>query len=392
MMRFSVIFLLPLVLGYYTPEELKEYQDDLAHMGNRKYQIVPTNPSNVRTYIRSRISTPSDTPTQTSPTRDLTNRSHPAWPHKILGLYILLADDTEVGYDSANSDWNPKLHSWQQEAANVLFFTFIHPDTMEVPPSFQKLAATRGTGEVGSVPKNTVIMFAIGGYAYSLKPNPWQWLTSREAAEVMAVRVASWPEKYGCDGIDLDLEEGAGAKPEAGPNMVHFIRKLREVRKAAGLPRMIVSQPCYGFPQVQAETDVINESWDQKENSQGLADSIGLMVYNGADSLNYVSKYNNGPGLGVFGGWFPIKVSVPKSAILLGAKGNTAKKDIMKLARESVKQDLLGVMVWYSSVINGFAYKPSGPWDASGSKAAISAYKQAAQCLMCDTADCVACN
>ena len=25
-------------------------------------------------------------------------------------------------------------------------------------------------------------------------------------------QVSTWPEKYGCDGIDLDLEEGAGAR------------------------------------------------------------------------------------------------------------------------------------------------------------------------------------
>jgi len=32
-------------------------------------------------------------------------------------------------------------------------------------------------------------MFAIGGYAYSIKPNPWSWLTSKEAAEKMAEKV-----------------------------------------------------------------------------------------------------------------------------------------------------------------------------------------------------------
>jgi hypothetical protein len=32
-------------------------------------------------------------------------------------------------------------------------------------------------------------MFAIGGYAYSIKPNPWHWLTSKEAAEKMAEKV-----------------------------------------------------------------------------------------------------------------------------------------------------------------------------------------------------------
>merc|ERR1712123_210290 len=115
---------------------------------------------------------------------------HPAWPSKILGLYVLLADDTEEGFESSADDWDPKLFAWQQEASNVLFFTFIHPDTMEVPSSYQKLAATRGSGAPGSVPADTVIMFAIGGYAYSINPNPWKWLTSRAAAEEMAVKVA----------------------------------------------------------------------------------------------------------------------------------------------------------------------------------------------------------
>ena len=178
---------------------------------------------------------------------------------QVLGLYVLLADDDEDGYES-NAEWrqDPELFQWQQDAANVLFFTFIHPDTMDVPPAFQKLAATRGSGAPGSVPANTVIMFAIGGYAYSLKPNPWHWLTSRAAAEEMAEKVARWPEQYGCDGIDLDLEEGAGGKAAAGPNMVHFVRKLKELN-----PSMIVSQPTYGWPQVKAEIDVINASWER---------------------------------------------------------------------------------------------------------------------------------
>ena len=90
-----------------------------------------------------------------------------------------------------------------------------------------------------------LLLFLLGGYAYSLKPNPWRWLTSREAAEAMAERVARWPEKYNCDGIDLDIEEGAGDQPEAGANMVHFIRRLRELQ-----PRMIVGQPTYGIPKV----------------------------------------------------------------------------------------------------------------------------------------------
>ena len=242
---------------------------------------------------------------------------------------------------------------------------------MEVPPTYRKLAATRGTGLPGSVPADTVIMFAIGGYAYSIKPNPWNWLVTKEAAEAMAVKVAEWPEKYGCDGIDLDLEEGAGAKKEAGPNMIHFIRKLKELN-----PDIIISQPVYGFPQVQAETDVINASWDSKGTSANLADSIGLMVYVGTQALSYVDNYANGGGK-----WkgFPITASAPKNVILLGAMGQSSSSDIKTLAEESVKQDLLGIMVWYASVKNGFDYAVN--WDASTNDDSIKGYKEAMQIL-----------
>ncbi len=105
-----------------------------------------------------------------------------------MGIYILLADDTEDGFHT-DDDWNPKLYPYQQDGANVLFFTFINPETMKVPKSFEKLAKTRGTSADGAVPKDTVILFAIGGYLYSIDYNPWHWLTSREAAEAMAVEV-----------------------------------------------------------------------------------------------------------------------------------------------------------------------------------------------------------
>ena len=62
----------------------------------------------------------------------------------------------------------------------------------------------------------------------------------------MAGEVATWPEKYGCDGIDMDIEDGAGNAKGAGENMVHFVRKLRELS-----PRIIVSQPTYGYPSVR---------------------------------------------------------------------------------------------------------------------------------------------
>merc|ERR1711892_629016 len=299
-------------------------------------------------------------------TKGFRQATHPQWPSKVLGLYILLADDDEDGFES-DADWDPELYEWQQEASNVLFFTFVHPGTMEIPPTFQKLAATRGTDAPGAVPANTVILFAIGGYAYSLNPNPWVWLTSQEAAEEMAEKVADWPALYGCDGIDLDLEEGAGARQEAGPNMVHFIRRLRELQ-----PNIIISQPTYGYPQVQAEIDVINDSWDAEGNSNNLADSIGLMVYEGTQALQYVKNYANGAGQ-----WpgFPVKVRAPSNTILLGAKGASRSSDIVKLANAAVSQDLLGIMVWYASVKNGFDYSPV--WDASTNEDSKAGYKSA---------------
>merc|ERR1711973_569058 len=177
---------------------------------------------------------------------------------------------------------------------------------------------------------------------------------------------------YGCDGIDLDLEEGAGARREAGPNMIHFIRKIREIRKAAGLPRMIISQPTYGYPQIQAEIDVINASWDVGGASNGLADSIGLMVYEGTQALQYVKNYAGGSSM-----WqgFPIKVDVPTDRILLGCKGSSSASTINSLAQKAVRQDLLGVMVWFCSVRGGLVY--SQGWDCSDSADSMAAYVKA---------------
>ena len=290
----------------------------------------------------------------------------PRWPSKVIGLYLVLADNTEPGYLD-NVDWLPELYPWQQTGANALFFTFIHPGTMEVPPAFRNLANTRGSGLPGSVPEDTLIMFVIGGFVYSLDPNPWQWLLSKEAAEKMAETVSEWPDKFGCDGVDLDIEDGAGEHPEAGANLVHFIRRLRQLR-----PDIIITQPTYGYPTVQAEIDVINAAWDPIGNSNNLVNSIGLMVYEGIKSLKYVQNYashnKQEPN-------FPIKSTVPSTAIMLGSKGQSGYEDIMILAKRTLVQDLQGFMIWYASVKNGFDYSPT--WDASTSQKSIQGYVEA---------------
>merc|ERR1711892_1068401 len=98
------------------------------------------------------------------------------------------------------------------------------------------------------------------------------------------------------------------------------------------------------------------------------------MVYEGTQALNYVKNYANGADQ-----WegFPVTASAPKNTILLGAKGASSSSAINQLAQTAVKDDLLGIMVWYASVKNGFDYSPV--WDASTHNDAISGYKSAMQ-------------
>ena len=62
---------------------------------------------------------------------------------------------------------------------------------------------------------------------------------------------------------------------------------------------------------------MINASWEVGGGSNNLADSVGLMVYEGTQSLQYVDNYAHGSTQ-----WegFPIEVDVPKPEILLGCK------------------------------------------------------------------------
>ena len=289
--------------------------------------------------------------------------NYPGFPNRVLGMYILLADNFEEGFETG-ADWEPMLYPYQQAAANVLYFTFIDPASMEVPRSFQKLAQTKGTYKEGAVPADTLIFFAIGGYAYSQDPNPWKWLLSQEAAEEKAKEVAHWRDDYGIDGIDLDIEAGAGSHPDAGGNLLHFIRQLKSIH-----PDLLISQPTYGYPQIAAEIDVINGSWMPGGASTGYADNIGIMLYEGILSLDYVDNYASGSSQGE---GFPISVDVPTRSILVGSRGSNSAENIEYMAMECLSRDLQGIMVWYASVRNGLQYEPD--WDATNQTASEQAY------------------
>jgi len=264
-------------------------------------------------------------------------------PHRTMGMYTLIADDTVPGYTSKD-DWQPALPNYLQSGSNVLFFTFINPTNMAVPPSFVNFAKSRGSNAAGAIPSGTKIMFSIGGYSYSINPNPWPFLASESAATNMAHEVATWPSKYGCDGIDMDIETGAGDASGVGPNLVTFVKVLKSLN-----PSMIVTQPVFGYPQVAAENYIVNHSWDNNGTSLGLVDAVGIMVYQGTQSLTYVKNYAQGSHQ-----WqgFPITVDVTTTEILCGMGGQASDGDIGTMAGAVKSQNLGGIMVWYASVLN----------------------------------------
>jgi len=241
---------------------------------------------------------------------------------------------------------------------------------MKVPPAYVNLAKTRGSGAAGSIPKDTVIIFSVGGYSYSLKPNPWPFLASVQAAVTMGQEVATWPSKYGCDGIDLDIESGAGDANGVGANLMTFIKTIKSLN-----PGMIITQPVYGYPQVAAENYVVNQSWDVNGKYTGGADAVGIMVYQGSESLMYVKNYAQGAHQ-----WqgFPITVDVAPGAILCGLGGTASSGDINTVATAVKSQNLGGIMVWFASVIDKKTGKTAFKYsDGDASEAGSAAWEQA---------------
>lgn len=301
-------------------------------------------------------------------------------PAKILGMYVLVADDAHPPYTN-EYDWAPQLYPYQQAGTNVVFLTFLHPGKMPaVPPGMAALAKSKGTGADGAIPSGTAVIFAIGGQAYSSKPNPWEWLTSQEKAEAMAAEVAQWPEKYGCDGIDLDIETGAGGASGAGENLVFFIAKLKELA-----PKMIVTQPVFGAPsEVPAANRMIEASYNASKGggaALGSLSKVGIMVYSGTGAEGYLDNYVN--GCNHCSQWFcPVAACVPHGDMVLGASGAESAGTISTLANDVNSKGLGGVMVWYASALDPATGSPGlvyGNMDASAAK--LDAWASALQTM-----------
>merc|ERR1711939_1018939 len=129
----------------------------------------------------------------------------------------------------------------------------------------------------------------------------------------MAEQVVKW-RQYGIDGVDLDIETGAGDTPASGPACIAFAKKLKELD-----PTFIVTQPVFGSPQVKEENYMVNTCW--ADGATSVVDAIGIMVYQGTGSLQYVDNYVHGSTQ-----WegFPIHVDVPSKSVMLGAGGQSA--------------------------------------------------------------------
>merc|ERR1712232_116360 len=230
-------------------------------------------------------------------------------------------------------------------------------------PAFPPAMAYIGKNHLSS----QKVIASIGGQAYSAKADAdmWPWLQSKDAAESMAIEVAKWPEQYGIDGIDIDIEDGIGSQKTTGPMVMAFVAKLRAVA-----PSMIITQPVYGYPGVNEENYVVNTAFAQ--NSTAKVDSIGIMTYSGTGSLNYVRNYAD-PKSQYQG--FPITSAVPKPQILVGACGCAGGGTITALAQAVKRQNLGGIMVWYSSVNDKATGKPGNQYGGGNMDSSNKATK-----------------
>jgi len=274
------------------------------------------------------------------------------WPEKVVGLYLLIADD---GWPyKSETVWEPELPEYMSAGGvNVLYLAFVNPAKMPaLPPAMQHVSRNR--------PNGTLVIPSVGGEAYSDSAS-WPWLASIEAAEAMAAEVVQWKAKYGVDGIDLDIE---GNQP--GSTAFSFAQKCKELD-----PTFIVTQPVFGYPAVKEENFMVNHAF--AKGASPSIDSIGLMVYQGTGALQYLRNYINGSS--VYGA---ITVDVPPQKIQLGAGGQAAAGTIETLAQAAYDTDLNGIMVWYASVNDKATGKvgnqySGGSMDASIQSAATKA-------------------
>ena len=318
--------------------------------------------------------------------KGVTHQKHEPWhmPDKVVGMYLLVSDNKDHRYTDSHN-WTPQLRPYQVDGFNVLFLTFVDPASMVVPLAMRNLAATRGMDAEGSLPEHTTLIVSVGGQMYSKLPNTWTWLSTPERARAMAAEVAKWQSEYRVDGIDIDLEWGSGNDGATTANVVVFIAEL-----GALCPSFIITQPVYGYPQVQAESAVVNAAWplgSPSVRSNSSIDRIAIMVYEGTASLEYARtfaplphpaaprrrvclyapmrpcRYVNNYAQGSRPSVKQINVNVPPQAIMVGISGGARPGTIATMASAIVSQDLGGMFVWYGSLVDKATGKMALSYD-----------------------------
>lgn len=265
-------------------------------------------------------------------------------PDFVRGCYITLADNNAniPAGTSSIGNWTPVFGDWVKDY-NVLFFAFINPKDMEVPPSYTNAVSNRD-----QFAPDTIIMFSFGGQAYSTGDyTTWDWLQTVDKSKAMAAQVAKW----NCDGVDSDIETPAGSGP-AVQNLIVFFQELKRLN-----PNFILTQAAFGSPdQVPAATAIIESSWPNKtypssdvQQVPGLLDAMGIMWYVNSDSLQFISRYD---GSSCTQWYCPSHSSVPKNNIIAGLGGDASSEDIQTICASGVR----GYMVWYAPADNGFIY------------------------------------
>ncbi len=121
---------------------------------------------------------------------------------------------------------------------------------------------------------------------------------------------------------------------------------------------MIITQAVFGYPQVYSQSLITVNSWKQDGTSTNLLDTIGIMVYQDTQSLNWLGQYT---GDSCSSGWCALcsdaKVAtpcskVPKKSLVGGLGGDANQASINTLCNSGTG----GYMVWYASADNGFQY------------------------------------
>lgn len=313
-------------------------------------------------------------------------------PNPLRGVYLLCADvlqpdivttiDGKQAIVKDNPNWQPKCGDWIKQF-NVVYLTFLQPDAI-VPPAMVNAAKNRGPNGL-NLAEGTKVLYSIGGYAYCNKPPKvpidfiakWAWLDNKDTAEKMAEQIAADENYKYVDGFDFDIEPDdaqTAAGPCLKPGIVHFVRKLRELK-----PDWIITQPVLGnattYQNPLGVGVALSVCWPSQnwfnggnklpdgvvpmKTDKGLYDGLTLMGYGYSVEENITFRDGYGKP-GQCKAWCPVPCDIPHNLVTVGVypnKGAGTQDGINQLLDLTSKGELQGYMVWYASADNGFQYK-----------------------------------